>query len=293
MVRTALEALHAALRPGSRADESQLRALLEDVLKTVGRGSLALQHDAENVLARLMLSAAPRSDQLLDHCISSLGWAKHADDLSPNPAVMAVLARRRDLATLANLKSGGDPLGKAFVRLSKPANPVVRWLRANTHGAKRSPEWSVITKLQDTNPQLLHELNAQEVAWWERFMSRPHLSYGLATAGLLLVVFRIVAIMARSGTAYVVLRDALTAILAWVLLLALKLYVFDWPRMLMVRRWPVGPPLLLRIGWLPVLTLGFLAFYLLFQTVRAKTEAQVLEQTFGDEYRRYRKQTWF
>ncbi len=42
-----------------------------------------------------------------------------------------------------------------------------------------------------------------------------------------------------------------------------------------------------------VLTLVFLVFYFLFQIPRAKLEAQVLEETFGDEYRRYRKQTWF
>jgi protein-S-isoprenylcysteine O-methyltransferase Ste14 len=34
-------------------------------------------------------------------------------------------------------------------------------------------------------------------------------------------------------------------------------------------------------------------FIVLMQTVRAHREAQVLEAAFGDEYREYRRKTWF
>lgn len=34
-------------------------------------------------------------------------------------------------------------------------------------------------------------------------------------------------------------------------------------------------------------------FVIIMQTVRARKEAQVLEAKFGDEYREYRKRTWF
>jgi len=37
---------------------------------------------------------------------------------------------------------------------------------------------------------------------------------------------------------------------------------------------------------------GFLTYFL-FQFLRAHKEAKVLEAAFGDEYRRYRAQTWF
>lgn len=39
-------------------------------------------------------------------------------------------------------------------------------------------------------------------------------------------------------------------------------------------------------------TIVYLAAYIPMQIARAKKEAQVLEATFGDEYRRYRAQTW-
>jgi protein-S-isoprenylcysteine O-methyltransferase Ste14 len=42
----------------------------------------------------------------------------------------------------------------------------------------------------------------------------------------------------------------------------------------------------------PLLWLLFLALAVM-QTVRAHREAQVLEAAFGDEYRKYRRKTWF
>jgi protein-S-isoprenylcysteine O-methyltransferase Ste14 len=40
-------------------------------------------------------------------------------------------------------------------------------------------------------------------------------------------------------------------------------------------------------------TVIYLAFSFLFQIGRAKREAQALETAFGEDYRRYRAQTWF
>jgi protein-S-isoprenylcysteine O-methyltransferase Ste14 len=37
---------------------------------------------------------------------------------------------------------------------------------------------------------------------------------------------------------------------------------------------------------------GFVSYFL-FQGLRARKESQVLEAAFGDEYRRYKAQTWF
>lgn len=42
----------------------------------------------------------------------------------------------------------------------------------------------------------------------------------------------------------------------------------------------------------PILFLAFILFYS-YQIPRMRKEAKVLEQAFGDEYRRYRAKTWF
>jgi len=38
---------------------------------------------------------------------------------------------------------------------------------------------------------------------------------------------------------------------------------------------------------------GVIALYFVMQTLRARKESAVLEQAFGDEYRRYKASTWF
>jgi protein-S-isoprenylcysteine O-methyltransferase Ste14 len=48
------------------------------------------------------------------------------------------------------------------------------------------------------------------------------------------------------------------------------------------------------IAWGNIYALvGFLALYFAMQILRARKESSVLEQAFGDEYRRYKAQTWF
>lgn len=42
-----------------------------------------------------------------------------------------------------------------------------------------------------------------------------------------------------------------------------------------------------------ILVIGILMFGIPFQVIRAHRESQVLEAAFGDEYRRYKAQTWF
>jgi protein-S-isoprenylcysteine O-methyltransferase Ste14 len=47
------------------------------------------------------------------------------------------------------------------------------------------------------------------------------------------------------------------------------------------------------IAWGNFYALSGIVFYFMFQFVRAHQESKVLEAAFGDEYRRYRAQTWF
>jgi protein-S-isoprenylcysteine O-methyltransferase Ste14 len=47
------------------------------------------------------------------------------------------------------------------------------------------------------------------------------------------------------------------------------------------------------IAWGNWYALTGICFYFIFQFLRARNESQVLEAAFGDEYRRYRAQTWF
>jgi hypothetical protein len=260
-MRSALDALHFALLPTANVDEVQLKKLLEGVLEVAARGSLALQHDAEVMLAQLIVATSPRSDALLDRCILRFNWVKHETDLSPNRVVVAVLARWRDVGALADLKVREDELGRAFLRLSRPTNSLLRWWRANFAEARRWPELLLLNLLKDQHPRLLAQLNAAEVAWWERFLARPKFSYGLSRVGGALVLATAVLSpigALRAGEAWYKLALGVVAYFAaLVVLLVSKLYLIDWPAFLVARRWKLRPPVAIQLGWLPMLILAF------------------------------------
>src|SRR5262249_10321034 len=124
---------------------------------------------------------------LIEECVRRFNWEAHENDLTPNRTVLAILARRRDIETLADLKSREDEIGRAFDRMTRPPNPLLRWLRANLWELRRWPEMALLRMLKDKHPKLLRELDAAQIAWWERFIARPQLSYGLVRFGFAMV----------------------------------------------------------------------------------------------------------
>ncbi|MHB8812009.1 MAG: hypothetical protein ACYDAE_01955 [Steroidobacteraceae bacterium] len=262
-LRSAVDTLHLALRQESPVEQARLQTLLEQALTLTASCGIALQNDAENALAQILASTSPRSDPLLGECIARFGWERQASGLSANPTVLAVLARQRDLAALASLESGRDDLAKAFTRLQRPGNPLARWLRANVTQALRWPELKLLIRLKDHHPGLLKTLNAQEVAWWERFRARPKLSYGLAKLGGVVVLLSAFGSLVSALNATLPWPDTplpvLGAVLAVMALLAAKLYLIDWPTHLLRQRWRTRAPLLFQVGWLPALILLFAA----------------------------------
>lgn len=255
-LRVAFDALRLALHPQSNVDSEQLMTLLNDVTNLVSKGSLAIQQDAENLLAQLIAASAPRSDILLDECIRRFQWDKHETDLAPNRLVLAVLARKRDLTALADLTTRTDELGKAYRRLSAPANPVMRWLRANLIEVTRWPELQLLTRLKDKNPRLLAQLNQQEVAWWARFASQPRVSGALMRLGGVLlavsVMFTVTGAMDPGEPWYRKAGSVAVFAVALACVIAGKLYLVDWPTFLLARRWRGRPPPWIQLGWFPL-----------------------------------------
>jgi hypothetical protein len=260
-MHSALDALRVALLPTANLDEVQLNELLEGVIEFAARGSLALQHDTENMLAHLIVATSPRSDVLLDRCILQFNWVKHETDLSPNRVVLAVLARRGEVGALADLKVREGELGKAFLRLSQPTNSLLRWWRANFVEARRWPELLLLSLLKDKHPRLLAELNAAEVAWWEKFSARPKFSYGLTRVGgalvLALLLLGSIGALGAGEPWYQIALMAVAFFTGLAVLLVAKLYLIDWPALLVARRWKSRPPVPIQLGWLPMLIVAF------------------------------------
>lgn len=260
-VRAAFDALRRALQPDSTAGRGQLEELLERTVETAARGNLTIQQDTENAIAQLMAAAIPRSDVLLDECVRRYDWEKHEANLTPNRTVLAVLARRRDVARLADLQSRQDAWGIGFRRLAHPAQPLLRWWRANFSEIGQWPEWAVLRGLKDHNPMLLRELNAAQIAWWERFMSRPRLSFSMVrVGGKLIAVFVLMLLVGGFLTPdpwYEHPLVAMALVALYALALVARLYLIDWPIHLVLRRWGGAPPPKIQLGWLPGLILLF------------------------------------
>jgi hypothetical protein len=254
-VRASLEALRMALEPNSTASEAELKQLLELAIETAARGSLTLQQSAESFIAQSMLATSPRSDVLLEECVCRYGWEKQETDLSPNRAILALLARRRDIATLAELKSRQDGLGIGYRRLTHPPQRWLRWWRANFFELGHWPEWAVLQMLKDRNPNLLRELDVAQIHWWDRFMSRPQFSNGLVRiGGKLTVLFTIMLLISAFLIPEPWYHSVLMAaglITLYAAALAMRLYVIDWPILHVLRRWHGRPPWAVQVGWLP------------------------------------------
>jgi hypothetical protein len=181
----------------------------------------------------------------------------------PDPLVLEVLARRRDVQTLAALRSGYHPLSQAFEQLRRPANPLVRWWRAHLTLARHRPALELLALLRNQHPALLSELDAREVAWWQEVETAPKLSSSMLRMGIAFLPW---AMLLR---AVALLREhqgwpALLPILAWpvgfVLLLLARLYVIDRPPWLIARRQGrLATPVL--VGWLPLLLLASAVAY--------------------------------
>jgi hypothetical protein len=269
-LRAAFDALWLALRPDSGTGEETLRSLLARLLDLMAGSRLTIQADAETALARLLADMSPRSDPLLEECVVRFGWEKQESQLSSDPAVLRVLARRRDVTTLDSLMAGRDPLADAFARLRQPAKPLRRWWRANVTQAQQWPELKLLARLQDGNSALLRQLDSTEVAWWERFQKQPKLSAGLLRIGGILVLAVwvgsvIAGLQGRSWHDVLIAVPSSTAVLLTLLLA--KLYLIDWPTHLAAGRWRGRPPLLIELGWLGLMILTFGAAVLFRQSV--------------------------
>jgi hypothetical protein len=245
------------------------------VLDLAARGDVLLQSDAENALAQILAGTAPKSDVLLGPCVRRFGWDKRESDLAQDRAVLSVLGRWRDLEMLTKLRSGSDPQAAAYARLCRPEDRLRRWWRANVTDLHRSPELPLLTLLKDHHPALLGELNPAQLAWWEQFQESPKPSYALlrigravltlmwayGLMGLAVLVLLCLEFGVKKGLAQIPWRAVfvlvLVSVTAFVLLLLSKLYLIDWPVLLVKRRWPEGPPLPLQAGWLPMLIAMF------------------------------------
>lgn len=164
----ALFALRLSLLPGSGSRPQVVLALFSRVLDLLPAGNVMQQSAGETELASILADSVPRSYLLFETSIRKLGWQQQDKLLEPEPALQAVLLHWHAY-TLQQLEAGTDRDSEAYKRLSHPANPLWRYLRAHLSRFKDNPELRLLKRLRRDHPVLVSRLNAGEVNWWDRW----------------------------------------------------------------------------------------------------------------------------
>jgi hypothetical protein len=261
----ALAALAHELRREGEFDRRNAEALLADVLHPDNLERLDLLQRVDGSLAELLATTIPRSDELLETASEKLEWGARERDPSLSPFAHRVLTRVRAVAHFKHLKSGYSDEAAVWSRLAAPPKPLLRWIHGFVLHHSAWPELTMIHQLQAEHPELLKQLNEENLRWWLRFATRPRISAW--TVGLWLVISVIVGVVALSTGE----RPANPArwyagfwysALACVALGLIRIYAIEWPIILIERRWEYERPRWLTYGWiaaLPPLLLGGLA----------------------------------
>jgi hypothetical protein len=235
---------------------------LDDLFTSLHLERLDLLQRAESGVARILLQSIPRSDGLLDKADKFFGWSENRADTFRSPEAESIIARLGDRWLLNQLGTMRGAESKAFADLKAPPEPRDRFIRAYILHHSSFPELDVIAKLEQQNPALLEELNADNVAWWRRFESRPRISALTVAVALGFLLAATLLWYADADT-----PEGKTRILWWLpmgggalLVLALfRYYVLEWGAIRLHARFHGQLPTGARIGWLPGSVFSMLA----------------------------------
>ena len=252
----ALAALEQALTRDPVPADADLQALLAAVFACDLERFDLLQR-AEGTLLDLLVQNTPRSDPLLAPTNLRFEWSHRKDDRALPQQAHMILERQAELALLWDLREGSGDDAKAYARLRAPPNPRRRFVDAylllltSTWG-----EVDLIRRLREQHPRLLEGLNRDNVAWWDRFISRPRFSMLTFLAGFVpglvaVLIFRPPPDPA-AGAPPGFSGSLMLLWVAFALGFALfRLYAVDWPLLLAERAWPYDKPRWFAQGWMP------------------------------------------
>ncbi len=260
-----LRALADTLRDAERAQAGEAEKCLRTILESPQLERFDLLQLAEDAIAPLLLASLPHSDPLLKAANDRFDWAGRQLEPSTPPAARAIVARLSDLWIQDQLESDAHVHSAAWTRLKKPATRASRWYDKYVRSIGGAPEAALIETLQFEHPSLLERLPAENVRFWRELRERPHFSLFTLFGGLSLAAV-VAIILNESSTRFTAVSTPqwLAVIAGAGLLFALgRLYLVDWPIVLVERRWGSRVPLWLEVGWLPfgllLLILGALA----------------------------------
>lgn len=258
---------------------------LTAMLQSPALHRLDMERQAEQRLAHLLGSSIPRSDPFLVQTAQRFGWLnRHVG--TTTPAIDAILARLHDLAFLQSLQEPQSPYSRAFRGLQRRKLPVWSWIMAHVPRKRHVGEYQLLHMIRVEHPGLLSMLDPKTLEWWDRLASRPQPSALLMLTGIALsALFGSIAWLNDMPE-----HPGLNVALLFAGLVVWRLFLLDWPRVLIRKKWPVEVPAGLRVGWLPLciaclatslLVSGWMLFVLIFLALIAVQWSLVVRHAAG------------
>jgi len=237
------------------ADPAVLDQALDTVLSSPALDDVGIRVETDRWLVQLIARHPPRSDPLLDKAIERFGWSARTIDRRDAPPIRWLLQRHEDLGFLRRLTTPEHMCQRAFdaLRRPPPGRAVLqRLLRRDLGGEVHA----LVDDLRANHPTLVGDLDQAALAAWDRYLSRPKLSY----RGLWIVVSTPIALGLLVAARLVSWPSPDQELVASLLLLVapclaagilIHLYAVAWPRW----HWRQHPEWQasgwLRLGWAP------------------------------------------
>jgi len=244
-----------ALMIDQTADRAALAQALKAVLASPGLESLDVHQRTERWLAELIARHPGRGDDLIEPLVDHFGWDRR---VTPSGAAVGaqVLARREGLKLLKRLDHPDYHHHTAYRALTARPDRLTRWRWRISLGLAAQVR-DLIEMLQHEHPELFSTLDAEALAWWRAYLSRPQ--YGPICCWSLIGLPPVIALF-LAGAGHVDDAWLIDYGLSTLVLLALQcLWIFAVARPRQVwreGRWRARP-LWLRLGWAPA-ALGLL-----------------------------------
>ena len=246
--------LDAAVINPAGQDEARVAALFAQCLGSAALENVQVLLQFERSVAHWLLMRRPASEALFPDAVARFDWKRREKSVDLPPDIASVLRHLRDMQFWAS--ELGSTGARRRARNALLRKPNAAWLRLQMVFFKLDKHVNVLlAEIYAKHAGLLPKFNADALAWWRQYFSKPKLA--LQWFALLPVLVPAGALvggqMRPMGSAAVVgsVIGAIAPVALIAAILLFKVYVIDWPKRWHLQKYRSEVPGWLRLGWFP------------------------------------------
>jgi hypothetical protein len=247
------QAVDAAILNPTVRDDEQLRARFARCLSSPALENVQVLLQFERSVASWLLMRRPASELLFADAVARFGWSRRERSVGLTPDIESVLRHLRDLQFWAKEQESKGARRRARQALLRKPNPA--WLRLQMvfFNLDRHVK-ALLGEVYAGHDSVLTRLNADALAWWREYFSKPRLlSPWLSLMAVLVPVGGVIGRqigLSRNLPVRDAVLGAMVPVVVILCPLLFKLYVIDWPKRWYLAKSKAGAPAWLRLGWL-------------------------------------------